>query len=264
MAVLNTEIAPGEVQVLHLPIWKRSGTVEVFCKDKKFKYYNNGRHFVVYLSESYFSDMKPYDCFYEVYSLGKEFKYKYKVARIKIKKKKFKQEYLRVQKRKIDLAKKDIDRVIEEKKQLEKVYTSSSGYPLFFEDFILPLNSKITSPYGIRRIYNDKKRSQHLGTDFRARMKTKIYSTNRGRVVFAGNLFFTGNTVILDHGMDIYTIYAHLSRIKIKVGREVRKGELLALSGNTGRTSGPHLHWGVKVNGNWVDGFSLKTATQQI
>jgi murein DD-endopeptidase MepM/ murein hydrolase activator NlpD len=91
----------------------------------------------------------------------------------------------------------------------------------------------------------------------RATTGTPIRATNRGRVVLAKNLFFSGNTVILDHGLGIYSIYAHLSRIDAKRGTLVKNGAVVGLAGATGRVTGPHLHWGTRVQGARVDPFTL-------
>jgi murein DD-endopeptidase MepM/ murein hydrolase activator NlpD len=91
----------------------------------------------------------------------------------------------------------------------------------------------------------------------RAKTGTPIHATNRGRVVLAKSLFFTGNTVILDHGLGIYSLYAHLSRIDVKVGNIINNGQQVGLSGATGRVTGPHLHWGMVVQGARVDPFTL-------
>jgi murein DD-endopeptidase MepM/ murein hydrolase activator NlpD len=111
--------------------------------------------------------------------------------------------------------------------------------------------------YGIKRVYNKAHRGQHLGTDFRAPGGVAVPAVNRGRIMFAGDLFYTGGTVIIDHGMDIFTVYGHLSEVKVEAGQIVNAGDIVALSGNTGRSSGPHLHWGVKIHGHYIDGYSL-------
>jgi murein DD-endopeptidase MepM/ murein hydrolase activator NlpD len=90
-----------------------------------------------------------------------------------------------------------------------------------------------------------------------AKTGTPIHATNRGKVVLAKNLFFTGNTVVLDHGLGVYTIYAHMSRIDVKVGDVMGENQLLGLSGATGRVTGPHLHWSARIQSARVDPFSL-------
>ena len=104
---------------------------------------------------------------------------------------------------------------------------------------------------------NNKKRSQHLGNDFRAKIGVKIPVSNRGKVVYVGDLFYTGGVVIVDHGLNIFSLYAHLSKTLVTTGTIVNRGDIVGLSGATGRVSGPHLHWGIKINGHNADGFSL-------
>ena len=135
----------------------------------------------------------------------------------------------------------------------KKVYRSGVALPHFQEDFSLPLESKVTSPYGLRRIFNDKQESRHSGTDFRAAVGVPIPVSNRGKVVFTGDLFFNGHTVIVDHGMNIFTMYCHLSEVTAQLGAMVEKMEIIGLAGATGRVTGPHLHWGVKVDHQWIN-----------
>ncbi len=168
---------------------------------------------------------------------------------------KFKEEMLNVPKKHIDLSPKNLKRWYKERDLQKKIYSSGVQTPYFNEEFEVPIESVITSPFGVKRIFNNKKNSVHLGTDFRAAVGVPIPAANRGRVVFAGDLFFNGNAVIIDHGLNIFTMYCHLSEIKAREGEIIPKGETLGLAGATGRVSGPHLHWGVKVNGNWVSGI---------
>jgi murein DD-endopeptidase MepM/ murein hydrolase activator NlpD len=104
-----------------------------------------------------------------------------------------------------------------------------------------------TSPFGARRIFNDKPRDPHPGIDLRAPTGTVVRSSGRGRVALAGDLYYSGGTVIVDHGGGLFTVYAHLSRIDAREGAPVDAGTVLGLSGATGRVTGPHLHWGAKI-----------------
>ena len=115
----------------------------------------------------------------------------------------------------------------------------------------------MTSVYGTRRLFNNVRKSQHLGIDYRAKVGVPIPSSNKGKVVLAQNLFYTGNTVILDHGLGVFTLYGHLNKILVKKGDLVNRRQILGEAGKTGRVTGPHLHWGVKVNGHWVNGDVL-------
>ncbi len=147
----------------------------------------------------------------------------------------------------------DMKRIKNEQQQIAKIYATVSSQRLWSGPFVLPVDSVFTSVYGAYRVYNSQKQSPHLGLDLRARVGTPIKTPAPGKVVLAKDLFFTGNTVILDHGLGFFTIYAHLSKLQVKVGQVVNTGENLGLSGATGRVSGPHLHWGaviqrVKVN----------------
>lgn len=165
---------------------------------------------------------------------------------------------LTVAKKYAKLNDKAIERWKKESAHMDLVYADAiMDRALFTNSFIKPLNSKITAVYGSKRVFNDMKHSWHSGIDFRARPGTKIPAANRGKVVLARDHYFTGNTVIIDHGMGIMTMYCHLSEFKVGEGDIVPQSSIIALSGNTGRSSGPHLHWGVRVNGHWINGFSL-------
>jgi murein DD-endopeptidase MepM/ murein hydrolase activator NlpD len=115
----------------------------------------------------------------------------------------------------------------------------------------------VTSSFGSRRVYNGIQSSAHTGLDFKAPKGTPIYAASRGRVALAKNLFFTGNTVILDHGYGVLTLYAHMSKLKVKKGQMVEGGHLLGLSGMTGRVTGPHLHWMAIIHKQKVNPIGL-------
>jgi murein DD-endopeptidase MepM/ murein hydrolase activator NlpD len=148
---------------------------------------------------------------------------------------------------------KAIRRILREKTILGKVYRSGVREKLWDGPFEHPVSSIPTSEFGIRRVYNGQMQSYHQGKDYRAAIGTPVLASGAGRVAFADDLYMTGNTVILDHGLGLFTIYAHLSALQVKEGKLVPRGALLGLSGMTGRASGPHLHFGVNLNRLKVD-----------
>src|SRR5262245_53164323 len=164
---------------------------------------------------------------------------------------------LKVEDKYVELSKTDLARANRESKETEGIYAITSNPALFNEPFIIPIAGGEGRNFGHRRVFNGEPRAPHAGADLRATTGTPIHATNRGRVALAKNLFFTGNTVILDHGLGIYSLYAHLSRIDVKRGDVMTNGQIVGLAGATGRVTGPHLHWGMRVQGARVDPFTL-------
>jgi len=154
-------------------------------------------------------------------------------------------------------AKKVKQRISREYKEAMKIYTTVSDKLYIKKPFILPIESTITSEFGKARVYNSLLKGYHSGTDFRAKVGTPIKASNDGRVVLAKKRFYSGGTVIIDHGEGIYTCYFHLSRFKVKKNQLVKRGQIIALSGKSGRVTGPHLHFSARINGVQVDAMQL-------
>jgi len=154
--------------------------------------------------------------------------------------------------RKVNPAPLDMERIKKENVRLAavKAYRHET---LLSDGFQLPLEGILTSPFGLRRFFNDQPRRSHGGIDIAADTGTHIHAPADGLVVDTGDYFFNGNTVFLEHGLGLQTFYAHLSKIHVKTGDKVRTGDLIGEVGETGRVTGPHLHWSVGLNGTWVN-----------
>ncbi len=123
--------------------------------------------------------------------------------------------------------------------------------------FALPLLSPLTSPFGAFRLFNGRAQSRHTGWDQRAAVGSPIQAMAAGQVVFAAGLALRGQYALIDHGYGIFSGYAHLSELTVTAGQAVAAGQIIGLSGNSGRSSAPHLHWEILVRGQWVDGLAL-------
>jgi murein DD-endopeptidase MepM/ murein hydrolase activator NlpD len=139
----------------------------------------------------------------------------------------------------------------------KQAFSTSDPNPLWSGPFQPPAQTETSGVFGSARVYNGVKKSQHLGLDFRASIGTPIHATNSGTVILARPLYFEGNCVMLDHGQGLVTIYMHLSEFKVKEGEKVTAGQLIALSGGTGRATGPHLHFAVRWRGEYLDPRTL-------
>ena len=123
--------------------------------------------------------------------------------------------------------------------------------------FIVPVQGQIFPNFGERRFFNNKPRSQHSGVDIASPMGMPVKASNSGRVVLASHLYFAGNTVIIDHGLGVFSVYCHFSEITVKMGQKVEKGDIIGKIGSTGRVTGPHLHWSIRIRGSRVDPNAL-------
>lgn len=145
----------------------------------------------------------------------------------------------------------------EESKLKAKVFASSAPEPLWLGSFRAPVPAQATDSFGTRRMFNGKLASIHKGADFHAVMGTPVHASNSGVVVLARPLYYEGNCVVIDHGLGLYTLSMHFSHIDVKEGQRVKAGDLLGLSGATGRVTGPHLHWAVRWQGAYLDPMKL-------
>ena len=140
---------------------------------------------------------------------------------------------------------------------LAGVWAAPDAERRWTDPFVRPVPQEANSAFGTRSIFNGKPRNAHGGADFLSPGGTPIHAPNAGRVAVARNLYFSGNTVIIDHGLGLFSMLAHLSAIDVHEGDTVTAGQLLGRVGATGRVTGPHLHWAVRAGGARVDPLSL-------
>jgi len=152
-------------------------------------------------------------------------------------------------------------RIASEAERLAAVFASESEARGWEGAFRAPVDAPPISSFGKRSILNGKPRSPHAGTDFGSPPGAEVRAPGGGRVVLADDLYFSGNTVIVDHGLGLFSLFAHLSKIDVEKGTLLRTGRIVGRVGSTGRSTGPHLHWSVRLAGARVDPLSLIAAT---
>jgi murein DD-endopeptidase MepM/ murein hydrolase activator NlpD len=150
-----------------------------------------------------------------------------------------------------------VERINREAAELNDLWSHSEATKLWTGTFVRPVPDEANSAFGTRSILNGEPRSPHSGADFNSPTGTPIKAPNAGRVVLAGDRYFTGNTVMIDHGLALFSLFAHLSEVDVRVGDTVAAGDVIGKVGATGRVTGPHLHWSVRINGARIDPLSL-------
>ena len=149
------------------------------------------------------------------------------------------------------------DRIVREAQRLNAIWASDTPTPYWTGPFVRPVPQDANSAFGKRSVFNGQRRSPHGGADFASPAGTPVQAPNAGRVVVAGDLYYTGGTVAIDHGLGLISLVAHLSSIDVEEGARVEAGEVVGRVGATGRVTGAHLHWTVRARGARVDPLSL-------
>jgi murein DD-endopeptidase MepM/ murein hydrolase activator NlpD len=181
-------------------------------------------------------------------------------ARVRVRKGRFATEKLQVGKQFVEPSPEQIKRADEERQKLRDIFGRVTPERLWDGKFRIPLDGVTTgSNFGRRRILNGNPGSPHGGVDLPGATGTPVHAAQGGRVMLAEELFFAGNTVVVDHGLGIYTLYGHLSEIDAKVGDDLEAGAVLGKVGATGRVTGAHLHWGLTVGRARVNPLQLVT-----
>jgi murein DD-endopeptidase MepM/ murein hydrolase activator NlpD len=175
-------------------------------------------------------------------------------------KRRFETRRIRVEERFVNPPAEEIERIQKEARRLADVMMQSESTRFWRGAFAAPVPGPATSSFGRLTVMNDAPRGRHRGVDFRAAEGTPVRAPNAGLVVLAEDLYFTGNTVVVDHGAGMVSLFAHFSEIAVTDGMRVSAGDLLGQSGSTGRVTGPHLHWAMRLSGANIDPMSLIAA----
>ncbi|MFT6154149.1 MAG: murein DD-endopeptidase MepM/ murein hydrolase activator NlpD [Crocinitomicaceae bacterium] len=153
----------------------------------------------------------------------------------------------------IDLSASDLDRHRGEKIQARKAFKTFDGKRIPDFAMLKPVDGPYSSPFGLKRFFNNEPRNPHSGLDIAAPTGTPIKAPAGGKVVLTGNFFFNGNVVYVDHGQGVISMFCHLSKIDVADGDLLKKGDILGKVGATGRVTGPHLHWSLSLNNTRID-----------
>lgn len=168
--------------------------------------------------------------------------------------KEYETQYLTIKnKRKVNPNKQDMSRIVAEKEIISKVKRHWRENEDVALQFIKPTEGPYSSPFGLKRFFNKQPRKPHSGLDIAAPKGTPIVAPADGVVINTGDYFFNGNTVFIDHGQGLITMYCHMDQISIKAGAQVKTGDIIGKVGLTGRVTGAHLHWSVILNNTTVD-----------
>ena len=238
-------LVPGGIVLLEIPDYQ-AGT-KVYLNNKRLAVFHSQGSWLamagISLSTkpgSYVLSVRPAD--------GSNFDSTFTVSH-----KKYDEQHLTIKnKRKVNPNERDTQRISKEYKRKAKARKQYSEKPPTV-DFVWPVNGRISSIFGLRRFFNEQERRPHSGLDIAAAEGTPIIAVADGTVIDTGDFFFSGNMIYLDHGQGIVTLYAHLSKISVKPGDKIKQGEIIGLVGQTGRVTGPHLHFAVYANQTLID-----------
>jgi murein DD-endopeptidase MepM/ murein hydrolase activator NlpD len=266
--LLRIEIYPkriknGDVVLIKLkPLMEELKIIKIIFRNKSINFYKNKeREYFAILGIGLTIKSGRYNI--DFIFQAKEKNYLVKDT-IEVVEKKFKVQRLKLPSDMVDFKGDILRRVLREINIFKKLWKIKSKKRYWRGRFIIPTVGEIEDNFGFRRIINNRERSPHKGVDIKADFGEEVLSCNNGKVVLADNLYLCGNSIVIDHGYGLYTMYFHLSKILVNIGDLVKKGDLIGYVGDSGRALGAHLHWGVNLQGNFVNPLSLVKITSYL
>ncbi|MBL4799648.1 MAG: peptidoglycan DD-metalloendopeptidase family protein [Oleispira sp.] len=172
-----------------------------------------------------------------------------------IKNKAYKEQHLTVKRKHSNPPEDQIKRIQKESRLSKVAFTTFSNInqDQAYENFLLPTQGPISSPFGLKRFFNEQARRPHSGIDIAAARGSDIIAPADGEIILTGNFFFNGNSIFIDHGQGLITLYCHMDQLESKTGDKVKAGDVIGKVGSTGRATGPHLHWTVSLNNSRIE-----------
>lgn len=249
----------GQVLLVRVPVDDQTAVVEGTFRGRPVKFFSEPRQdqgagFVGLLGLDLQEPPGTHELVVDVRIKDEHKTFSYAVAVLK---EKFSVERLKLPKNKVDLDSQGVARFQAEQEQVHQALTEDSALRLWSSNFLEPVEGRTSGRFGSVRILNGQPKSPHRGEDIAAPLGTDVVATNDGSVRLTVDHLFSGKGVYLDHGLGLYSMYFHLSEILVKDGESVKAGQVIGKVGASGRATGPHLHWGAKVSGAWVNPFAL-------
>jgi murein DD-endopeptidase MepM/ murein hydrolase activator NlpD len=248
--IFPKKINPGDAFFIKLANAKKHLPVSASLEGKEFCFADYGEGSLLAIGAVGMETKRGY------HTVGLKAGNKIRYLKLYVRKARFLKTVLTLPEREVILSPQDLARAKNDTKKLDEIFQNVSD-KLWDGRFIKPLESDLSTLFGAKRVMNGEWVSVHRGVDLKGREGEDVRASNSGRVVLAEGLFFGGNAVVLDHGQGIYTIYMHLLRMNVNPGDSVSKGEVIGYVGSSGRSTGPHLHFGVKIMDISINPVSL-------
>ena len=242
LPIFQTSIQQGDVKAI---IYLNNKNKKLSCNEKNIPYIKN-KHTISFLISAQYNSTKNIIC-----TLGEKI-----IVNAKINKGNFIKIPLNVPQQYHTIPNKELIRIKKEKALLKEIYNNSNEILLSQHLNEIQFERK-TSQYGEQRIYQNGAKSIHNGLDYGVEKGTTTTAIGKGNVVLAKELYFCGNTVLIDHGLNIFSLYCHLDEINVTEGEKISKTKIIGTIGDSGLATGPHLHLSVKVNDNWVNPIKI-------